>query len=161
MAKTLLPTPEVLALLGENPRQIAALTAGLDAAGLQTPPAPGQWSFNDILAHLRSCADVWGDCIARILAEDNPTLRAMDPRTWTERTDYRSQPFRASFEAFTAQRAALLAALEPLTPEQWAREATVVGAGKPLVRSVHFYARWLAEHERSHVKHIRRMVKGR
>ncbi len=53
-------------------------------------------------------------------------------------------PFRESLAAFTSQRADLLAVLEPLPPKGWSREATVTGAGNVLVRSVHFYAQWLA-----------------
>ncbi len=48
--------------------------------------------------------------------------------------------------------------LKPLAPEDWSRIATVTGAGKPLVRSVHFYAQWLATHERTHVKQIGRIA---
>jgi len=32
----------------------------------------------------------------------------------------------------------------------------VVGAGKPLERNVLFYAQWVAEHERPHLKQIQR-----
>jgi hypothetical protein len=54
--------------------------------------------------------------------------------------------------------AELLAILEPLAPVGWARAATVTGAGKPLERTVRFYAEWLAVHERPHVKQIERIV---
>jgi hypothetical protein len=57
------------------------------------------------------------------------------------------------------QRAELLALLESLTPEDWARGATVTGAGKPLERTVQFYGQWLAEHERSHLKQFKQLVK--
>jgi hypothetical protein len=60
--------------------------------------------------------------------------------------------------AFATQRAELLAVLEPLPPEGWSRAATVTGAGKALERTVLFYARRLAEHERPHVKQVARLV---
>jgi hypothetical protein len=149
-----LTVDQVLALLRESPRRIAALTAELTPAQLRTPPEPNSWSANDALAHLRSCADVWGDCIKVILAEDRPTLRAVNPRTWIKRTNYRELAFQPSLQAFLAQRDALLAVLEALPPEAWSRAAIVKGAGRTLERSVLFYAQWLAEHERSHVKQI-------
>jgi hypothetical protein len=151
---------QLLTMLSEGPPRIAALTDGLAPSLLHTPPNPGEWSANDILAHLRSCADIWGGCIDRILAEEMPTFRAVNPRTWIKKTDYPRQEFRPSLEAFAAQRRDLLAVLEPLTPEAWARTATVTGAGKPLVRTVHSYAEWLATHERSHLKQIERIVKA-
>jgi hypothetical protein len=68
--------------------------------------------------------------------------------------------FKPSLQAYTAQRADLLAILEPLTPEDWSRAATVTGAGKPLERTVYTYAQWLANHERPHIKQIERIVKA-
>ncbi len=152
-------TPEhVLALLAATPPRLAILTAGLSAGLLRTAPSADEWSANDVLAHLRACADVWGDCIMAMLAEDTPTLRALNPRTWIKKTDYLDMDFRSSLGAFVAQRADLLAVLEPLPPEGWSRAATVTGAGKALERTVLFYAQWLARHERPHVKQIERMV---
>lgn len=146
-------------MLAATPPRLAALTADLTPEQLQTPPAPGQWSANEVLAHLRSCADMWGGCIGAIIAHDHPTLRAVNPRTWINSTDYREQAFPRSLDAFTAQRAELLAVLEALAPEGWARSATVTGAGRPLERTVRFYAQWLAEHERPHVRQIERIVR--
>lgn len=155
-----LPPQEVLALLAATPARLAAAAEGVEAGLLRTSPAPDEWSANDVLAHLRSCADVWGECMRRILAEDEPRLRAVNPRTWIERTDYPQLAFRPSVEAFAAQRAELLALLEPLPPEAWARRATVIGAGRPLQRTVHGYAQWLATHERPHVKQVERAVRA-
>jgi hypothetical protein len=149
---------QVLTLLVGMPPRLEALTAGLTAAQLQTAPNEDEWSANDVLAHLRACADVWGGCIAAMIAEDMPTLRAVNPRTWIKQTDYRDQEFLPSLRAFAVQRAELLSVLEPLPPEGWSRAATVTGAGKALERTVLFYARWLAGHERPHVKQIARIV---
>jgi hypothetical protein len=151
---------QVLTLLAETPRRLEELTADLAPAQLRSAPNDDEWSANEVLAHLRACADVWGGCIATIITEERPTLRAVNPRTWIHQTDYRELEFQPSLCAFAAQRAALLAVLEPLPPDGWSRTATVTGAGKPLERTVFFYARWLAEHERPHVKQIARLVKA-
>ena len=151
MRKDPLSRPEIMALLRENPLQLAGLTAGLSSGQLRIPPEPDAWSLTGILAHLRACADVWGDSIATMLAEDHPTIRAVNPRSWITRTDYRDLEFAPSFAAFTAQRADLLTTLDALTTEQWERSATVTGAGAVLTRDVRFYAQWLARHERSHL----------
>lgn len=160
MPSTALTSEQVLTILVAAPQRIAALTADLLPTQLRAAPAPDAWSVNDVLAHLRACADMWGNCIARMLSEDRPTLRAVDPRTWIEETDYRKQGFQPSFHAFATQRTALLAVLAPLPPAGWSRAATVTGAGKPLERTVLFYARWLARHERTHVKQIERTAKA-
>jgi DinB superfamily len=149
---------QVLTLLAESPPRIAALTAGLAPAELRTRPNRDDWSANDVLAHLRSCADMWGKCIAAMIAEDRPTLRAVNPRTWIKSTNYPELEFRPSLRSFARQRADLMAVLEPLPREGWSRSATVTGAGNVLVRTVHFYAQWLARHERTHVKQVGRIV---
>ena len=149
---------QIMDLLAETPARIAALSAGLSAAQLRTMSNVDEWSMNEVLAHLRACADVWGNCIVQIIAEDNPTLRAVNPRTWIKQTDYRDREFLPSFQAFGAQRAALLAVLEPLPHEGWSRQATVTGAGKVLERTVLFYGDRLARHERQHVVQIEQIV---
>jgi hypothetical protein len=93
-----------------------------------------------------------------MLAANRPTLRAINPTTWINKTDYPELEFQPSLRSFTMQRVELLAILEPLPPEGWARAATVTGAGNVLERTVQFYAQWLARHERTHVKQIQHIV---
>ncbi len=158
MPERSLTNEQILVMLAATPPRIAALTASLAPAQLCAAPVPDEWSVNEVLAHLRACADMWGGCIAEIIAHDHPTLRAINPRAWINQTGYREQDFRLSLDAFTVQRANLLSSLEPLAPDGWDRAATVTGAGKALERTVRFYAEWLAVHERSHVKQIERLV---
>ena len=150
---------QVLTLLAETPSRIAALTAGLVADQLHTSPSRDEWSVNDVLAHLRACADVWGRCMVAMIAQDTPTLRAINPRTWIRRTDYLEQEFKPSLDAFAAQRNDLLAVLEPLAHRDWSRAATVTGAGAVLERTVSSYAQRMAVHERQHVRQVERIVK--
>ena len=147
-------------MLKENQGRIAAATAGVTAASLRQAPSEGDWSATEILAHLRACADVWGSCIASILATDRPTIRAVGPRSYIHNTDYPDLEFGPSFRSFSAQRAGLLAILERLPPEAWSRTAVVTGAGAVLERTLNWYALGLAAHERSHVKQVLRIAKS-
>jgi len=160
VTRTQIPKARALAMLADAPKRIAALTASLTAKQLRTPPRAGEWSANEVLAHLRACADVRGGAIVAILAARHPTFRAVDPRAWMERTDYPDLQFAPSLRAFTRQRAALVGLLEPLPEKGWARSATVTGAGAPLERDVHFYAQWVARHERPHLKQIARIAEA-
>jgi hypothetical protein len=156
------PTPltieQILTMLAAAPSLIAEYTAGLTDTQLHSAPSPGEWSANDVLAHLRSCSDVWGSCIVTIINQDMPTIRAVNPRTWIKSTNYLEQNFQPSLQAFTVQRAELLAILKPLKPKIWSRSATVTGAGKALVRTVQTYAESIAVHERPHLKQIKRIA---
>jgi DinB family protein len=149
---------QILTILSETPRRIARLTADLAPAQLRSVPEHGEWSAHEVLAHLRACADVWGDCMVAMIDQDAPTLRAINPRSWIEKTDYLEQEFQPSLRAFAKQRKDLLKVLKPLTTKAWSRSAIVTGAGTPLERTVLYYGRWLAGHERRHVKQIESIV---
>jgi hypothetical protein len=149
---------QILTMLESAPVHLADLSAGLPAAQLLAPPGPDEWSARDVLAHMRACSDMWGKCIGVILHEDRPTIKAVNPTHWIKNTNYREQEFQPSLRAFTVQRVELLAVLKPLAPEAWSRTAVVTGAGKPLERSVYTYALWLANHERSHIKQMERLL---
>lgn len=158
MPDNALTTDQLIAMLAATPRRIAAAASGVAPAQLSAAPAPGEWSATDVLAHLRACADMWGGSIVAMLAEEHPTLQAVNPLTWIKRTDYRELEFAPSCAAFAAQRSELLAMLAGLPAEGWTRGATMTGAGKPLERTVLSQARRLAIHERPHIKQIERVV---
>ena len=160
MARTAIPLDQVLALLAAAPERIATLSVGMSPAQLRTAPGPDEWSANDVLAHLRACADVWGACIATILAEDHPTIRAIDPRTWMRQTNYLDLEFPPSLREYTTQRTELLAVLEHLPPDAWTRAATLTGAGRPIERTLQSFAERMARHERPHIKQIERVIQA-
>lgn len=147
-------------LLSETPARLAEFTAGLSLTQLHAPLKAGEWSANDILAHLRACATLGGDGITAILTRDMPALQALqeiDPKTWVHSTDYAGQKFQASLRIFTKQRTDLLGILKPLTPEAWSHQMTVTGKGRARQESVLSYAQWLASHERTHLKQFKRL----
>lgn len=151
-----LRTPQdVLEVLEATPVRLAAVSGAVDVR-----PSPDEWSAGEVLAHLRACGEVWGGCVRRLLAEDRPTLRALNPRTFQERTDWESRRWAEHLAAFAAERAALLELLHGLAPADWDRAALVTGAGRPVERTVLTYAEWLASHERPHVRQVERAVAG-
>jgi hypothetical protein len=123
---------------------------------LHFKPDEKSWSANDILAHLRACADVWGKSIMAMLAEDHPTLRYVSPRSWIRKTDYPELAFHASFQAFTQQRNELLKALKPLTNEDWSRAAMINGREQ----TVFSYAQRITQHENEHYEQIEALLKS-
>ncbi len=116
------------------------------------------WSVNEQLAHLRSCHDILGGNMLRIIREDHPAWRGTAPTR--NQAAYFEWKFQPAFEAFRAQRAELLEVLEPMPPEAWNRTATVtVPPGKVYEYSTLYYGDWMARHERSHLGHIGRILK--
>ncbi len=154
-----LPTDQILAILKETPPRLTKLTSGLKPIQLHAAPSAGAWSLNEVLAHLRACDDVWGNYyIMTILAQDKPTIKARNPRTWIKETDYLQQDFQSSLRAFTKQRRKLLSVLESLSPKDWSRTNTLIGAGKTLQQTLVSHADGLARHERAHLKQIERSL---
>jgi uncharacterized damage-inducible protein DinB len=160
VTRQLMTTEQILSILRQTPDRLIELTAGVTASQLRVAPESGAWSVAEVLAHLRSCADVWGDAIETIIGTDHPTIRAVSPTTWIKSTDYREIEFAPSLQAFTRQRDRQLALLGRLPTEGWSRTATVLGGGNPLELTVRSYADRLARHERTHWRQAARTVKA-
>lgn len=117
------------------------------------------WSVNDQLAHLRACHDVLGGNMLRIVREDQPSWKGTSPRTWQQQTDYFSWEFGPALEAFRAQRSELLDVLGRLPPTAWERTATVWAPPNTVYEySALYYGDWMARHERSHLRHMARIL---
>lgn len=147
---------EYLILLSQTSQRITKATDGFDDTRLNARTDEQPWSVNDILAHLRSCADVWGDSIAAMLAEQNPTVPYRHPRQWIKKTDYPNLSFHASFTAFVAQRKKLLKVLKGLSFEDWSRAAIIKGREHTVFAQV----RRMALHEQVHCEQIESLLKS-
>jgi hypothetical protein len=121
--------------LADPAKLLDALSRTLDrfqAASVKRSPAQllaagssGEWSPNEILWHIRASADVYGEHIERILAEEAPSWRHVSPRARMKKARYDQVPFADSLAAFTQQRAGLVAMLEGLPANAWQRFAIV------------------------------------
>ena len=144
----------VLHLLAETSHRFSAIGENLNNAQLQHKPDAKSWSANEILAHLRACADVWGDMIEAMLTQDKPTLRHLSPRTYIRKTDYAQQNFHDSLSAFGEQRSHLLDKLSKLELADWSRAAMI----KERQHIVFTQARRMALHEVTHCEQIEALV---
>jgi hypothetical protein len=144
----------VLGLLTETPGRIAAASSTLNDDQLHLRPGERSWSANDILAHLRACADVWGETIAAMLRDDEPVLKQVSPRTRLKKTAYAESPFQDSFRDFVDQRRALLQILNDLAVADWSRGAAI----EDRRHTIFSQARRMALHEVTHCKQIEALV---
>lgn len=148
----------ILELLAETPHRLASVSKSFDNTQLTFQPEEETWSANDILAHLRSCSDVWGKSILAMITQDHPTLRYVSPRTWIRKTNYPELDFHFSFEAFTKQRYELLMTLKSLKLEDWSRGATFTATTRGRVQTVMSYTQRLARHESEHCDQIEALL---
>ena len=145
-----------LQLLEETTDRIMSVSHGLEDARLQFKPNKKSWSVNDILAHLRSCSDLWTHSIYAMLAEHEPAFSDIDERKWAKVTRYAELPFAESFQAFSLQRENLLRVLKALPFALWERSAIIFGRK----HSVFTQARRLAKHEKEHCEQIESLLRS-
>jgi hypothetical protein len=152
-------TATLLKLLANTPRRIASASKGLQARRLQFKPDDETWSVNDILAHLRASADVWGKSIQAMISQDHPTLRYVSPRTYIRKKNYPELDFHTSFESYTQQRADLIKTLKALQAEDWSRGATFTGTTSGREGTIRSYAKRIIQHELEHCEQIEALLK--
>lgn len=155
------PTPEEIArclqLLRETPPALVEIAAELDETRLALAPNANAWSALTVLAHLRSCAVVWGASLGRMLREDQPHISEIHPRQKWKKVDYTQAGFRGECARFAEQRQELLEKLAPLPPADWQRGALIKGKA----HTVFSHARRMALHEHGHLEQIRELVRAK
>jgi len=144
-----------LRIISETPQQIEQAAKGLEEARLQFKPDGKSWSANDILAHLRACADLWTHSIYAMLAENEPVFSDINERKWAKVTRYDELSFAESFQAFSLQRNDLLRVLKVLPFESWERSAIIFERK----HTVFTQTRRMAKHEQEHVQQIEDLLK--
>jgi len=136
--------------------RIQAAVRSLSARQLSSPPARGEWSPNELLWHIRATADVYGEHIARILDEDEPSWRHISPRARMKKARYDEVPFAESFTAFRRQRKELLSRLGSIEPSAWQRFARIRVRDRDSKSTLHERVWRMAEHEEIHCVQMER-----
>jgi hypothetical protein len=145
-----------LDVLEEIPHFIDDATKGIEDTFLQAKPDQRSWSVNEILAHLRSCADVWTYSIYAMLAENEPVLPAINERKWANVTGYAAVPFQESFQAYLLQREDLLRVLKALPFKSWGKSAVIFERKHTVFTQV----RRMAKHEQEHCEQIESLLQS-
>src|SRR5215510_7073504 len=137
-----------LRTLRDTPQCLIDCARGLDEDRLKRAVAPGEWSFCEVLAHLRGCQDVWSYSICAMLILDNPELAFIHPREWSKIQGYTALSFAENLEAFTVGRDNLLRILQSLSFEEWGRSARFTG--KANIYTIFGETLRMALHEEDH-----------
>jgi uncharacterized damage-inducible protein DinB len=148
---------ELTKALAAVPKLIAAILAGHEETRLTWRPDEKTWSVSDVLAHLRSSAEIRGTWIAAILDSDNPTLRAVSPRSAFKK--YVDRDVAVSLREFAQERAALVKRLRSLDEADWQRTLTFTGASpRSTIATVTACAWGLVQHEMDHLDQFRALL---
>jgi DinB superfamily len=144
-----------LAVQAATPKKLERLIKGLPAARLRKRPAPDKWSVNEILAHM-SEAEIAGSFRMRlILGTPGTPVAAFDQDAWVVSGHYDKRDPRSSLDLFRSLRAANLALLKSLTPEQWKHYGIHSERGQ---ESIEHIVRMFAGHDLNHLQQIERIL---
>jgi hypothetical protein len=138
-----------------TPRKLERMLKGAPSSKLRKRPAPGKWSVAEIVAHISDAELVGGYRIRAILGDPGTQIIGFDQDAWVTALHYDKRDPRKSFEQFCALRAANLALLKTLTPEQWEHYGMHSERGK---ESVAHIARMFAGHDINHLAQIERIL---
>jgi DinB superfamily len=147
---------KALSLLTETPLRIAAMTTDKDDTLLQAKHDKKSWSANDILAHVRSCADLWTHSIYAMLAENEPVFSDVNERKWAKVTRYDELPFAESLLIFSLQRGNLVRVLSALPFESWERSAMIFERK----HTIFTQTRRMAKHEMEHLEQLESLLQS-
>jgi len=138
-----------------TPRKLERLLKGVPRSKLRKRPAPGKWSIAEIVAHIADTELVGGYRMRAILGAPGTPIQGFDQDVWVTALHYDKRDPRKSFEQFCTLRAANLALLKTLTPEQWEHYGMHSERGK---ESVAHIARMFAGHDINHLAQIERIL---
>ena len=146
---------DLLARLAAVPARFAAACGRFQEADAVVHPALGEWSPEEVLAHLRASHDITAPRILAILTRDNPPLPAYDDRRWQEVARYLDLPLTESLETMRLRRHELVQALRALPAVAWMRAGTHEVRGPLTVLEI---ARDIAAHDEEHCLQVERMT---
>ena len=139
-----------------TPARLQKLIKPLNKRELSTPPAPGKWSIQEIVAHLAECELVAGWRIRMILNNDGAEIQAFDQDSWARTSNYSQMDPKRSLEMFRVLREANLALLRSIPKEKWNSYGMHSERGKETIAHV---VRMFAGHDLNHVQQVEKLAK--
>jgi hypothetical protein len=130
----LLNPERTLRALRKTPVLIKALIRDLDRErALNLTDGPDGWNTIEIMCHLNDYETIFGDRVRQALQEDNPKYPPVDHEALVIENRYREQDLQQVFAQYLEKRRALVALLDTLTADQWARPAVHPTTGACIV----------------------------
>ncbi len=149
-ARHVTPSQEnVCRRLAATPARLEEAAAALGLADPSTPPAPGEWSAQDITLHLAAVeVGVWHVRLDALGTETFPEWPWVEPDRWPLPE---GESFEAAVAIFAAHRTATLGRLQALDQEGWARRGRHTTFG---VLDVGALMEIALDHDEEHVAQI-------
>lgn len=145
--------PALEATLSSTPAVLDTLARNLPEIHWNRRPHPGEWSFTEILYHLRDVdAEVNWPRIEKVCNQENPFLAGVVTDPWADEREYNQRDGAEGLDSFLKIRTRILALLQNLDPEGWRRPARHAIFGPTSMQEL---ITFIAIHDRVHVRQAR------
>jgi hypothetical protein len=146
----------MLAVLRSSPAALSAFSRDLESVRWQEHPQPGEWSFTEIICHLRDVdIEVNIPRVDQVLNEHNPFLPGIDSDKWAEERLYYCQNGPQALHDFTNSRMQLLEILDSIQAEDWQRPARHAIFGPTNLKEL---VSIIVGHDRLHVQQAKKSL---
>ena len=146
--------PALLERYRRGPEVLAVVLTGVFGDEEDYATAPGKWSIRQIVAHLADMELVAAQRFRMVIAEDNPTLTAIDQNAWARNLDYARRKPKQSLETFRRIRAENYELLKDLPAAAYDRAGNHTEDGRV---TLHQLLSGYAEHAESHARQLQEM----
>jgi DinB superfamily len=151
----LLGDREPLGVLAELSPWLQRRLGDVPETAWRRPEAAGKWSVVEIVQHLADSDLVFGFRARMIVAEDRPLIQGYDQDRWASMFRYRDASLESALAQLDALRAANLALLRRLDPDQLARVGLHSERGP---ESLGHLTKLMAAHDLVHRRQIDRVL---
>ena len=145
-----------LAVLRATAAVLGAFSRNLETISWQEHPQPGEWSFTEIICHLRDVdSEVNIPRVKEVLTKHNPFLPGIDSDKWAEERLYYCQNGPQALHDFTRSRMQLLEILDGIKDEDWQRPARHAIFGPTSLKEL---VGIIVGHDRLHVRQAKQSL---
>ena len=148
---------EVIRLLASTPAVLRSMLSGLDAASIEAT-LDGGWSARDVVHHILDVQEIaFVGRIRRIVEEERPFIRSIDPTARIAASPFASASVEAIIAELERVRAAELGWIASLSDAQLAREGTHDEAGSITAANILHY--WPV-HDLLHIRQLTKVIQA-
>jgi len=147
----LVPDGDIVQILQTQHADIHALLKHTTDASASTPPAPGEWSIKQVIAHLSDAERLFSFRALWFARGEQTALPGMEPDPWVAIMDANARTLSDLLAEFDQVRAASISLFANLDPAAWQRR----GMASDNIVTVRALAWIIAGHELHHNHSLR------
>lgn len=129
--------------------ELRKLLAAIGPEGADKAPAPGKWSFREILCHLADCEIVFAYRIRQTLAEDHHVIQPFDQEKWA--STYRAYSASEAMAVFSVTRDWNCALVKNVAPGAYSKKVLHPERGEMDFRVL---IETMAGHDLNHLRQV-------